>query len=142
MVIPEHRMLHVCFDPHPAIALRQSKTPVVTEFTMLYFPPHHPQADLDAVHTSQQKFSAIVKQEVSPEAFYGATGGWADVMLNPPGSAAMAKVYVALFGWASVEAHAQFKESQAFKDNVELLAGLKGLRYTESFHFLPRELAV
>lgn len=132
-------MLHVEFDPPLSTVLRQPKA-VVAEVIMLYFPPHS-HTDVSAVQPSQQKFAAMVQREVSPDSFYGASGGWIDVLLNPPGSAGMSKVYMALFSWASVEAYTKFKESQAYKDNIQLLVGLKGLKATESFYFVPRELA-
>ena len=135
MVIPEHSMLHVQFDP----VILKNPEALVTEFMMLYFPPHLSlQAEQESVHTNVQKFAALLQE--SSDSFYGASGGWVDVLLHPPNSAASARVYLALFGWASVEAHMKVAETQIFKDNISLLAGLKGLRHMESFHFTAPEL--
>jgi len=95
----------------------------------MYYPASISSADQEAHHANMTKLG---EKFMSIEGFKGGSGGWsveddiaydpANVVMAPEGAQAQkAKVYLAVLGWQSVEAHHKGRETQTFKDNRPLL---------------------
>jgi hypothetical protein len=43
-------------------------------------------------------------------------------------------VFFAFIGWGTVEEHMAFRETEEFKENVELITGMEGCVKLDTFH--------
>ena len=99
---------------------------------MIYFPSDYSQADQDKFVEDIKKLVKAV--EDNAETYTGSAGGWVQEELPIPGTSEKGKAYAAFIGWTSVEAHMQFRETQAFKDNIHFLRGAKDLKKLTVVH--------
>lgn len=79
---------------------------------------------------------SVIEENAPAEAYRGSAGGWSvETDVPQSGDAAKkGKVYVAVIGWASVDAHHAFRETKEFKDNIHLLREAEGIQATELVH--------
>nr|POF15300.1 hypothetical protein CFP56_42189 [Quercus suber] len=112
MVAGKGQMHHVDFKPDGA-ATKVFSAPV-TEVATLYFDGKPPSDQLE----NMLKFVAKV-EEGAPEGFLGATAGLTHEEIEKDGVKGIGAMVTV--GWQSVDAHMKFRESQLFKDIIELL---------------------
>ncbi|GKT65633.1 hypothetical protein ColTof4_03605 [Colletotrichum tofieldiae] len=122
---------HIAPTPWPPTVLAEA--PVVEVLT-LFFPAglsEEAKASLSA-QLDEFKTKAL---DTSPD-FKGISHGWSvedDVpVTDEPGKTG--NVLAAFIGWPSVEAHQRFRETEAFKDNIDILRGMKDIVKLALFH--------
>ncbi|KAL2429858.1 hypothetical protein ABEF95_000891 [Exophiala dermatitidis] len=131
------RFYHVNFDPQPPTRALADGGPFATEFITIYFPTDYSADDQKVFEASLNKLVDVARKH--SQGFKTSAGGWAVEQLDLPDGSSKAKVFIALFGWESVEAHQKFRETQVFKDNIHLLRGAKDLKAVSVFHVLAKE---
>lgn len=104
-------MHHANLTPHPPTAALGAASPVTEIFTCY-------------LEKENEGFQSKVEQLIkatsdNAEGFKGWAGGW--VLEDVKYKEKKGKAYVGLVGWESVEAHMAFRETQAFKDNINVL---------------------
>ncbi|RMZ87824.1 hypothetical protein DV736_g4959, partial [Chaetothyriales sp. CBS 134916] len=128
-------LYHAHLSPHPPTrAISQPTTPA-TETLVAFFPSSYSKAD-------QDKFEEDFKNILSALETHGAdiststASGWVVEELPIPNSESneTGKAFVALIGWISVQAHLDFRNTQAFKDNIHWLRGAKDLKGVKMVH--------
>ncbi|KIX09467.1 uncharacterized protein Z518_00547 [Rhinocladiella mackenziei CBS 650.93] len=129
---------HVHFDPHPPNKALVGTEPMATEIITAYFPLDYSPEDQKTFDDGMKTFASVF--EGSANGFIGAFGGWVVEELDIPNTSEKGKVYVALIGWTSVEAHMKCRETQTFKDNVHYLRGAKDLKAINVFHVPSQEV--
>jgi hypothetical protein len=50
----------------------------------------------------------------------------------------VAPIFTAFIGWPSIDAHMKFRETAAFKENVDLIRGMEGMVKLAMFHISCR----
>jgi quinol monooxygenase YgiN len=127
---------HVKFHPIPSSVLDneggKGKTPVV-EVLYMYFP-------YDSSFTPEMKDKATINAEQflaeSVPVAKGCTGetamGWAIEQIDFKGEPCRALAI--LIGWESVEAHQQYRSSEAFAKSISLVRGTAGLKGVSVVH--------
>lgn len=128
---------HVALEPHPPeTALGRAPA---TEILAMYYPSSISSADQDG-HTANMK--TVGEKFASIEGFKGVSGGWSvedDIAYDPSAvsmategaTAQKAKVFLAVIGWQSVEAHMAGRQTDVFKEYAPLLrktGGTLGLK--------------
>ncbi|KAJ9647048.1 hypothetical protein H2201_007216 [Coniosporium apollinis] len=114
-------LYHVRFETPFA---RPSSAPV-TELVTLYFEPSYDPADFKE---NWQKFSETAAKNA--EGIRSMAAGWSieERYHKSLGEGVKGKVFVGAIGWTSVEAHMDYRETEAFKDSVKYLRdGPKGI---------------
>ena len=104
-------MLHANFAPHPPTAALGTTSPV-TEVLTFYF-----EGENDGFDSKLRQFIKVISDNA--EGFKAASGGWVIEDVEYKGK--KGKAYVAILGWESVEAHMNFRETQTFKDNINIV---------------------
>ena len=126
-------VLHVPLAPseNPSPALGANPKVGITETVFFYFPST---SDKDAIMSSVAKMRPVIARSEAL-AYYD---GWALEEVPTPEPEASegekSRVFVNLAGWADVEAHVRFQNSDEFKENIHYLVGIKELRYMELYH--------
>lgn len=77
-------------------------------------------------------FLAVFEKEATNHR--ASVGGWVDEQVDIPGTDEKGRLYVLLVGWTSVEAHTEFRGTQAFQDSIHLLMDAKDLKKIEAVH--------
>lgn len=104
-------MCHANLTPHPPTVAIGTASPI-TEVLTCYF-----EKEDDGF---QSKVDQLIKAiSENAEGFKAASGGWVIEDVEYEGK--KGKAYFMVLGWESVEAHMNFRETQAFKDNIHLL---------------------
>lgn len=104
-------MLHANFAPHPPTAALGTISPV-TEVLTFYF-----EKENDGFDSKLRQFIKVISENA--EGFKAASGGWVIEDVEYKGK--KGKAYVAILGWESVKAHMNFRETQAFKENINIV---------------------
>ncbi|CAD6573718.1 MAG: hypothetical protein ASARMPREDX12_006216 [Alectoria sarmentosa] len=104
-------MLHANFAPHPPTAALGTASPV-TEVLTFYF-----EGENDGFDSKLRQFIKVISDNA--EGFKAASGGWVIEDVEYKGK--KGKAYVAILGWESVEAHMNFRETQTFKDSINIV---------------------
>ncbi len=126
------QMYHVHLTPHPPSQVLSDVNTPACETLVMYFPSDYSQADQDKFEESIKKLVKVV--EDNAETYTGSAGGWVVEELPIPGTEEKGKAYAAFIGWTSVQAHMDFRETQAFKDNAHHLRGAKDLKKLTVIH--------
>ena len=110
----------------PPLSAVSSKAPVV-EMLLLY-------VDLsanDEVPGTIMRFMDILSKNAV--GFVATTHGWVVEEMEKEGSDGKFKGYFVAIGWESVEAHMEYRETEAFKESIPMLRALaKGLKVVSS----------
>lgn len=122
-------LYHVGFQPHPATAALSDTNAPVTEILTLYF---ESSVDKSKVESDLKKFVGEVESSVTDGSLKGSAGGWAEEDVENAKVGGKGKVYVAVIGWSSVEAHNSAKKG--FESSMPILRGLPGLKDTQMVH--------
>ena len=105
----------------------------MTEIATMWFPTSYSQEDQDQVAENAKALASVLEKEATT--YKASVGGWVDEEIDVPGTnGEKGKAYVLLIGWTSVEAHIEFRTTQAFKDNIHYLRGAKDLKKIEAVH--------
>lgn len=110
---------HVGFQPHPATAALSDTNAPVTEVLTLYF---QQSVDTSKVESELKKFMSGVEESIKDNSLKGSAGGWSEEGVENEKVGGKAKVYVAVIGWESVEAHNNAKKG--FESSMPILQGL------------------
>ncbi|KIW20547.1 hypothetical protein PV08_01122 [Exophiala spinifera] len=125
-------MYHVGFDPHPPTPTLVGSTPQVTEFITAYFPKDYSAENQRTFHEIMLAFGDVVSK--TAKGFKASRGGFVREEVTDPKSSEPCLGYVTLIGWESVQAHLDYRETQAFKDNIVSMREAKDLRNVTVFH--------
>ena len=101
-------------DLEPAGAVSKALAAPVTEVATFYFDSAPPGDALDNAH----KFVKMV-EDGHTEGYLGAAVGVTHEEIEREG--VKGKGLVIAIGWASVDAHMKFRETETFKENIDLL---------------------
>ena len=116
-------LYHASFNPQPlSLAVGNTAAPV-TEMLTAYLDSKD-----EAYAERSAKFATII--ESNAEACKGAMTGWMIEEMEHEGKQGHA--YVSLISWKSKEKHAEFRETSAFKDNIQMCR--EGARGTSVNH--------
>lgn len=122
-------LYHVGFQPHPASAALSDTNSPVTEVLTLYF---EQSVDISKVESELKKFVSGVEESIKDNSLKGSAGGWSEEEVSNEKAGGKAKVYVAVIGWESVEAHNNAKKG--FESSMPILKGLPGLKDVHMVH--------
>jgi len=122
-------LYHVGFKPHPATAALSDTNSPVTEVLTLYF---ESSVDTSKVESELKKFMSAVEESIKDNSLKGSAGGWSEEEVENEKAGGKAKVYVAVIGWDSVEAHNNAKKG--FESSMPILQGLPGLKDVQMVH--------
>lgn len=115
---------HLGNDAFPPTALRSP----VTEIMMAYFPPD---ISAEAKAAATERIAQFKHQGLDKCAHVqGVNFGWSleNDFPVPEGDEGQKATALSLFiGWPSIDAHMQFRETEAFQEAVGLLRGLEGV---------------
>jgi hypothetical protein len=128
-----HTVFHARFQPHPPNILASAP---VTEVMTSYFPIDYSAEDQKQYDTGTRAFLGACQMIAGGP--LSSSAGWVEEMLESEGGE-MAKAYVALLGWESVEHHMAFRETQAFKELTGKMNRPKGLQKMGSVHIRVQE---
>ncbi|KIW88701.1 uncharacterized protein Z519_10747 [Cladophialophora bantiana CBS 173.52] len=124
--------------PHPPVPALSNTTSPITEVVTMWFRNTYPQNDQDKVTEEVENFISIFENHAHN--YTASAAGWVDEEIDIPGMEERGKAYVLLVGWTSVEAHMQFRETQAFKDSIHYVMGAKNLKKIEAVHVSLTEI--
>lgn len=130
-------LYHVGFKPHPATeALSDTNSPV-TEVLTIYLDPS---TDTSKVESEVKKFMSEAESSIKDKSLLkGSAGGWSEEEVENAKAGGKTKVYVAIIGWASVEAHNTAKKD--FESSLPILKGLPGLKDMQMVHVKFTEMS-
>ena len=126
------QLYHAHLTPHPPSAVLSDVTTPATETLVIYFPSDYSSSDQDKFEEGIKKLIKAV--EDNADTYTGSAGGWIAEELPIPNTSDKGKAYAAFIGWTSVQAHMDFRETQAFKDNIHHLRGAKDLKHLTVVH--------
>lgn len=122
---------HIQTQPYPPSAL---KAPV-TEIMLAYFPSD---VSAETKTAANMRLSAFADKALTKCADVQAVNfGWGlenDFPVRGGEEGQTGSMLIALIGWPSIEAHMKFRETEAFKENVDLLRGMEGMVKLTMFH--------
>lgn len=98
----------------------------------MWFPTTYSQDDQDKVVENVTAFISVFEREAKN--YRASAAGWVDEEVDIPETDEKGKAYILLVGWTSVDAHVDFRDSQAFKNNIHLIVGTKDLKKIEAVH--------
>ncbi|PVH93542.1 hypothetical protein DM02DRAFT_603839 [Periconia macrospinosa] len=122
---------HIAVQPYPPDVLRSP----VTEVMLAYFPTSIQQATKDANTARFKEFAE--KGLRACASLQGLSYGWGienDFPVRDAEGEQKGTVFTALIGWPSVEAHMEFRETDAFKENIHLARGMEEMVKVGMFH--------
>ncbi|KAF4919790.1 hypothetical protein CGCVW01_v007551 [Colletotrichum viniferum] len=128
---------HIVTKPWPPTILAEAP---VTEVLTLFFPAELDEAAKEDLSKQLEEFK-VKALDTSPD-FNGIAYGWSkenDVPITGE-DGKTGNLLVAFIGWPSVEAHLKFRETEAFKENIGLLRGMKAIVKLGVFHVACRSL--
>lgn len=129
---------HARFDPHPPQSALSDKISPTTEIVTMWFPTSISPLDQENILESVKRFISVLEKEA--KTYKASAGGWVDEEIDISGTNEKGKAYVLLVGWDSVEAHMEFRQTQAFKDSIDLILGAKDLKKIEAVHSTLKEV--
>ncbi|KAL8951333.1 MAG: hypothetical protein Q9222_002698 [Ikaeria aurantiellina] len=109
---------HAHFSPHPPSAAVGGLS-AVTELVSHYFAADMSESDQTSFSDDVKKFAKVLESKA--EGFKGFAGGWVVEDITYKEVEGKTKMWQSCIGWESIDAHMRFRETQAFKDNVDLL---------------------
>ena len=110
---PISTMYHVKFEKNFSIP---SSAPV-TEMLTIYFDSSYDNSQFDP---KWKEFAEVLQNNAT--GFFSVASGWTlDEVEHNSLEGKKGKALVAAIGWASVQAHMDYRETQAFKDSIHLL---------------------
>ena len=111
---------HVNFEPHPPSILSE---PGATEVVTVYFPSSVSESDAKDYEARMHKLVSRITDNVTDGGFKGSSMGWAveDDIPFHDGKGDRGRVFVLFLGWASVQAHMDFRDTPHFKGIPELV---------------------
>ncbi|KAK8067673.1 hypothetical protein PG996_006785 [Apiospora saccharicola] len=126
---------HVALDP-PAQGGVLDVAPAV-EVLHVHFPADYSSEQERATVKTIREFFAISQKaagkEEGTDLLVGApTLGWAVEEREFKGE--KARVLVVMIGWKSVEAHMQYRDTEAFRESIGMIRGLEGLKGMGLYH--------
>lgn len=127
-------LYHAPLTPHPATNALSDTRAGATENLQVYFPASYSQASQDTFAAAAKKLTDAI-DGATDSGMTGAAGGW--VIEDVPYAKAeggKAKLFQAVLGWTSVEAHMKFRETETFKENIHLLRDAEGMLGFDVFH--------
>jgi len=130
---------HARFTPNPPIAALSGSTSPTTEIVTNWFPTSYSQEDQSKFVKNVNSFVFVLEKQAKN--YRASAGGWVDEDIDIPGTDEKGKVYVLLVGWTSVEAHMEFRDTQAFKDSIHYILASKDLKKIEAVHSSLAELS-
>jgi hypothetical protein len=122
---------HVAVTPSPPLVLQSP----VTEIMLAYFSSDISQAQKDAASANAQQFGEKALNKC-PDV-KGFSFGWGvenDFPVKGGEKGQTGSVLTAFIGWPNIDAHLKFRETEDFKENVDLLRGMEGLVKVAMFH--------
>ncbi|OAP63897.1 hypothetical protein AYL99_03124 [Fonsecaea erecta] len=128
---------HVRFLPEITTATIDpfsTNTAPATEIVTMWLPRLYSEADQARLVENVKAFLAVLEREA--KGYKSWVGGWVEEEegIDIPGTDGKGKAYVLVVGWESVEAHKEFCETRAFKENISLVLGVKDLKKIEAVH--------
>ncbi|KAK5094249.1 hypothetical protein LTS08_008668 [Lithohypha guttulata] len=132
-VLDKAKLFHAHLSPHPPDEALSDHVSPVTEILNLYFPTDYSDADQNTLVENMKKMVSIIEKEATTQK--ASAGGWVVEDIEIPGTSEKGKCYQAFIGWDSVEAHMDFRNHQAFKDNIHLLRQAKDLKHLQVVHY-------
>ncbi|KAF2088561.1 hypothetical protein K490DRAFT_39840 [Saccharata proteae CBS 121410] len=132
------QLYHVEFQPHPPKPLSQTIAPA-TEVLTMFFPASLSTADQESVTENMKKLGSAI-EDSKPEGFRGISGGWVVEELDNEKVGGKAKAFMAVIGWASIDAHMQFRETDEFKSNIYLVRDAPHLKDMKMVHVESKEV--
>lgn len=129
------KFFHTHFTPHPASAALSDTNAPVTEIVRWYIDPS---ADTSKVESNVKDLVKVI--EANATGYKGSAGGWSVEEVESPNGGHKCKIYAAVLGWESKEAHMNFRETQHFKDNAHLIKELPGLKDASMEHAKLQEI--
>ena len=130
---------HVTFSSPPDILGNEHTG--ATELLTVYFPADLSQELKDDFHNRMVKLGEAIKSGAKPGQYTGSVGGWTvekEVPFHDGSGEGLA--YICLIGWESVEAHMDFRGTQAFKDNIGLLLDFPHMATRKMVHVQCRAM--
>lgn len=131
------QLWHANFTSHPPSAALSTTSPA-TEILHIYFPTDLSDDSAADFVERVKKFTAVLEKDAS--GFTGSATGWVTEEIDIPDKGEKAKAFCILFGWKTVEDHQAFRETQSFKDNINLLRGAKDLKGLNVVHIHSKEI--
>lgn len=126
-------MYHAHLKPHPPNEVLSDHVSPATEILNVYFPLDYSESDQQKFEEGLKKVVAVIEKDA--RTYTASSGGWVVEDVEIPGTSEKARMYQALIGWQSVEAHMSFRETQSFKDNIHHLRAAKDLKKLHVTHF-------
>lgn len=127
-------LYHAALDP-PATGGVLDVAPAV-EVLHVHFPADYSREQQQATVETVREFFAISEKAAGKEGMdllVGApTLGWAVEEREFKGE--KARVLVVMIGWKSVEAHMQYRDTDAFRESIGMVRGLEGLKGLSVYH--------
>lgn len=128
---------HVSVVPSPPLILQSP----VAEIMLAYFPPDISKARRD---NTLAQFQQFVERGLNkcPD-FRGVSYGWGaenDFPVRGEQEGQVGSVFMAFIGWPSVDAHVEFQETEAFKENIHFIRTMEGIIKLATFHISCRTI--
>jgi hypothetical protein len=130
-------LTHGVFTKH--VSVSQSPSQIldspVTEVLIAYFP-----SDISstAKDTAAARFQQFAEKGLGKCAdCKGVSSGWGvenDFPVIGGEEGQLGSIFIAFAGWTSIDAHVQFRETEAFKENIHFLRSMEGLLKMTMFH--------
>jgi hypothetical protein len=132
---------HAHMTPNPPSKALGSSSSPATELLTAYFPTGYTSAQQDAFSANFAKLASIMEME-GQGAYLTASGGWCveDEVVNPANAEVKGKAFFGAIGWKSVQAHLDFRSTEAFQKNIHLLRGAEGLLGVHVEHYVGTEV--
>lgn len=109
---------------------------------LAYFPSNISSARKD---TASSQFQEFVEKGLNKCSDVKAVSyGWGienDFPVRGEEEGQIGSILIAFIGWPSIDAHMKFRETAAFKENVDLITGMVGMSKLAMFHISCRDLA-
>ncbi|KAI9846901.1 MAG: hypothetical protein M1837_003513 [Sclerophora amabilis] len=114
---------HTAFSPWPATRALSNTSSPVTELVTFHFPASFADDDNDDdVSSFDATFAEFAKIVDEADGFRARASGWVVEQLEHD-KAGKGKAFDLAFGWDSVDAHLQFRETKAFQDSIGPIRG-------------------
>lgn len=131
-------VLHIPFNttniPTPALEAN-ARADGVTEVVLRYFPSDLSPDYKDAIMFSIDKMRPVMERSTA----LGVYDGWTlENNVKIPGPDAFegqeSQVYINILGWANIDSHKQFLESEDFQQNKHHMFDIHNVQYVELYH--------
>ncbi len=128
---------HIAVTPSPPLVLQSP----VTEVLIAYFPSDIKPAGKDAAAAQLGQFVEKGLNKCSD--VKAVSWGWGvenDFPVRGGEEGQKGSILTAFIGWPSIDAHMKFRETSAFKENVDLIRSMEGIIKLATFHISCRTL--